>query len=265
LEQKARALTEQHGNREPALKVEFPGLSDAMIGIVDQTLPLVRNRSPLLTEQARWLGRLASTKYVEGGVAAWVELPKWIAWCIAHACGAYALCTDELEGVNALLAASVDYRIPGVTPMPLASIRPGHASQVAGELVGGDWACPWFEQWSQTLSGDSHLRGSVPELYEGDEHAPREWLLAYNLLATAFSGHRGEYAAAPWTAYVSGGVAFTERLHRDDAYLDRVARVIFQCEPEAFRASAASWLAVGLGRGRSGGSYLRSRANLKFE
>jgi hypothetical protein len=82
LEQKTRTLAEQH-NSEPALKVEIVGLSRAMVSIVDQTLPLIRNRSLLLDEQARWLGRLASSRYVGWGVAAWVELPKWMAWCIS--------------------------------------------------------------------------------------------------------------------------------------------------------------------------------------
>jgi hypothetical protein len=60
-----------------------------------------------------------------------------------------------------------------------------------------------------------------------------------------------------------GGQVFTERLHRDGAYLDRVAEVIFQRTPEIFRVKAADWLAAGLGGGR--GPHVLSPASLRFE
>lgn len=243
LEQKARKLTTERYTSEPSLKAELPGLSGAMAGMVDQIVPLICHRSTaLVAEQAARLGRLASARYTESGVAAWVELPKWIAWCISQACGAFALCVDELDSVHALLAAPVDHKIPGVAPKPLACVGPGHASQVAGELRGNGQAA-WFEQWADVLSADRNLQRSSPELYERGEDGPRYWLLAYSLLATAYSGLHGEHAAAPWTAYADGGhSALANRLQRDAAYSKRMAEIVFECTPEVFRCSANDWL-----------------------
>jgi hypothetical protein len=88
------------------------------------------------------------------------------------------------------------------------------------------------------------------------------WL---SFLSTAFSGQRGEHSAAPWTAFAAGGHhAFANRLKRDGAYLERVARVVFGCTPEVFRADAQGWLDTGLAAHRRG-LYARSLANLRFE
>lgn len=265
LEQKARKLTAERYTSEPSLKDELPGLSNAMAGMVDQIVPLICHRSTaLVAEQAGWLGRLASARYVESGVAAWVELPKWMAWCISQACGAFALCVDELDSVHALLAAPVDHRIPGVAPKPLACIGPGHASQVAGELR-GDGPSAWFEQWADVLSADRTLQRSAPELYERAEEGPRYWLLAYSFLATAFSGLHGEHAAAPWTAYADGGhYALANRLQRDAAYSKRLAEIVFESTPEVFRSGADDWLRAAVAPYRPS-IHVRSPANLQFD
>jgi hypothetical protein len=266
LEQEARKLTSERYTSEPALKAELPGISHAMAGMVDQIVPLICHRSTaLVAEQAGWLGRLASARYTESGVAAWVELPKWMAWCISQACGAYALCVEDLDSVHALLAAPVDHRIPGVAPKPLACIGPGHTSQVAGEIRGNGSPSAWFEQWADVLSADRNLQRSAAELYERADEGPRYWLLAYSFLATAFSGLHGEHAAAPWTAYADGGhYALANRLQRDAAYAKRLAETVFECTPEVFRSSADDWLRTAVAPYRPS-IHVRSPANLQFD
>lgn len=268
LEQRARKLTEEFRLSEPALKDQLPGLSHAMAGMVDQIAPLICHRSPFLAEQAGWLGRLASVRYTDAGAAAWVELPRWMAWCISQACGAFALCVDELDSVHALLAAQVDHGIAGVDPKPLASVGPGQTHRVAQELGPNGSPSAWFEQWADVLSADQKLLKSAAELYERPEEGPRYWLLAYNFLATAFSGFHHENSACPWTAYPEGDgghYALAERLRRDRTYTRRMAEIVFQCPPELFRASAEGWLNTGLARHRPSIHDVRSFANLQFD
>jgi len=259
-------LSREHGASEPVLRKFFPTLEQQMLLVVDQTIPLIRHRSALIDEQAHWLGQLGAKRYIYWGVAAWVELPRWIAWCISRACGAYAVSIDELGAVRAMLGASVDHGIPGVSPESLASIGPGHASQVASQIAGGASAsASWLEQWSNALRNSPRLQMAVPEFLEGDDQGPLGWLLAYTLLCTVFSGQRQQQAASPWIAYTDGGYALTARLHRDDVFLAHLADTVFRCTADEFRENADVWLGRGLGGNRASPlSPFRSSASLRF-
>jgi hypothetical protein len=258
---------------EPAiLERQSQNSSDALVSFAElmapllerylaASFPLIEHDSPLWDEQVRSLAELTGKSYFDSGYVMWIQMPRWLGWWLANACGGFAVAVDNLRAVRALLEANVDrYR------ETLGTLIPGESTARVGESVmralvpGTNYKVPYFEQLLLALAGSEFFRERYPE-FAGSGERVLTALNDFNFLATLYAGAHESHLVGTWTIYNEGGLKLSQRLRENVAFRARVAEQALDVSVEELGAQGQDWLEAAY----SQAGYRRSDAHLRLD
>jgi len=217
-------------------------LSPAFERMIAALFPLIDHDTLLFEEQLVVMERLVDR--AGDGESGWPELPQWMVWLLAHACGAYAVSRGQLSAVASLLKARVHDRKIGDTLATLVPCDVGQliACGVLGQRrdTGAEW--PFL---IERLNGSTLVAESFPELVEPPRRSQR-WADDFDFLASFYAVRKGRGVVAYWRLNGDGGEQLARRLNRDEAFCERVARDCFEISGEELRATIKPTMAAAL-------------------
>ena len=180
------------------------------------------------------------------GYSSWIQMPQWLVWWMANACGMYAVFTQRWAAIYVLsqqscYVASGSYR-------PLTLLDPGDG----GIGIGSARLTSQMEQ--QTLGRDAAATALVRTLarapavqsklgdFASSEEALWRLLAVYRYLSVlrAIEDER-DMPEWPWLYSIGRLDRFVRRVNQDRAYRGRLAERLFGRTVEGFEAEAPRW------------------------
>ena len=248
----AREIVMEYQSVNSPSQEQAADIAARVLGATDRyraaLLPLIEHDVDAFASGVEAISELASTRYVESGLTAWVEFPHWPAWLLVNSCGAFAVDAGNLIAAGGLLREPLLGR-RGTSGL-LGLLFPGDAARVIStivlEQVGiTNRAAPWYDLLVRSLGESELLQERYPEIADGGE-ATRRAVHDFGLLRTVYAGLRKEVTIAEWAMYSEGGTRIARRIREDQRYRVRVAAEVFDMPLDKFEREAEGALTNGL-------------------
>jgi hypothetical protein len=220
-------ILERRGTADEANVTAFARIMEPLIErYLAALLPIIEHRSPFAIDEMSAIALIGSRKHFSSGYTMWIERPQWFAWLIANAGGSFALSVDNLAVPEALFKVSV-----AGEREPLGEFWPGEAAHSIGVSIMREldptrkYILPTFEYATRFISGSEFMAERYPE-FAGSTERVREWMNAFNFLATLHAGANDRQILESWGIYGDGATEYSRRIREDAGYRAKVAAAL---------------------------------------
>lgn len=224
-EERLLAWTADNVNQQGAdpLREALPNLMAAIERRLASIIPLAVHQPEELEAAVTHLAGAIERQPVRGGYTHWLHPAQYGAWFIGYATGALLVRLGRWRALGALLTTT--YQDDGYTERLLYDVGP--TGRGIGDLHQADgntrFIAPYWEHLHTALSGFDWLVERYPELFSGEDQ-PRANLSAFDLIAFAVAGARGDRVLGYWSMSRGGTVEDVARhAHHASGVLEMLA------------------------------------------
>lgn len=248
----AREIVAEYQNVNAPSEAQAEHIATRVLAASDRyraaLLPLIDHDPEGFDGELDTIAELTATRYIDSGLTAWIEFPRWPVWILVNSCGAFAIETANVRAAGQLLRQPIPGR--GGTSAPLGLVFPGDAANVVSTIVlkqAGitNRAAPWYDLLVRSLGDSELLSERYPEIADGGEATMRA-VNDFGLLRTVYAGLTKDRTIAEWAMFWDGGQRIARRIREDQRYRARVAAEVFDIETSAFERQAKEALRAGL-------------------